>query len=445
MAEEKKSDITNDLTSFASGLNSGLPFTKQLNKADTQYLNLRYYLVSNDRTLLSQMYVEHGIVQTLIDQPVDDAFRGGFEIQTSQLDSDEIEELQTYLEKNRVIAAITDTLKWARLFGGGGIVVNNGDYSDELDYKKVAKGGKLEFIAADLWELTGGAPNINQNGGYYEPEFYNYYDKRIHSSRVYRVNGKRAPSLVRQRLRGWGMSEVEKLIRSINSYMKNGNLIFELMDEAKIDVYSVHGFNEALMQPGGSDTVVKRFQVANMVKNFNNAIVLDAEDSYEQKSMQFSGLSEVLKQIREGLAADLKMPVTKLFGISSAGFNSGEDDIENYNSMIEGEIRAKVKFIVVDILSICCQNLFGMVPDDLSITFPPLRMMSTEQEELSKTNQYNRIISSFQNGLVNAQQTQEAINMAELLPLKIDDDGGLEAPIAEPDEDYTVGTASVEA
>ena len=31
---------------------------------------------------------------------------------------------------------------------------------------------------------------------------------------------------------------------------------------------------------------------------------------------------------------NLKMPITKLFGISAAGFSSGEDDIENYNSMI---------------------------------------------------------------------------------------------------------------
>lgn len=442
------SEISNGYQDLAFGMaGGGFSFTTQLSKADTQYLNLRYYLVSNDRNLLSQMYVEHGIIQTLIDQPVDDAFRGGFEIKTNQLSADEIKELQVYLKKNRVIPAITDALKWSRLYGGSGIVLNMGqDYQTELDIEKINKGGSLEFIAADLWELTGNNPNPDGRGGFHEPEYYNYYGLRLHNSRVYKILGKKAPSFVRARLRGWGMSEVEKMIRSVNQYMKNQNVIFELLDEAKIDVYKMEGMNSTLMSKDGTQLVQNRIQASNMMKNFQNALLMDKSDEYEQKSMNFSGLGEMLKQIREGIAADLKIPVTKLFGISSAGFNSGEDDIENYNSMIESEIRAKVEFIVVDILRICCQHLFGYVPEDLEIEFPPLRMMSTEQEELAKTNQYNRIVSSYQNGLINGLEAQDAINAADLLPLQIEADGDVDDPLETTTErsDYTVTDSSVE-
>lgn len=148
---------------------------------------------------------------------------------------------------------------------------------------------------------------------------------------------------MRNRFRGWGMSELEKLMRSLNQYLKNQDLIFELLDEAKIDVYKIKGFNAALLNSAGTQNVAKRIQSANMIKNYQSALTMDLEDEYEQKQITFTGLAEMLVQIRQGIAADLKMPVTKLFGISAAGFNSGEDDIENYNAMIEGEIRSRLK------------------------------------------------------------------------------------------------------
>jgi hypothetical protein len=61
----------------------------------------------------------------------------------------------------------------------------------------------------------------------------------------------------------------------------------------------------------------------------------------------------------------MRMPLTKLFGISAAGFNSGEDDIEVYNAMIESEIRGKLKYDLLRMVEIKCQKLFSMVPDDI--------------------------------------------------------------------------------
>jgi len=424
--QEVSNSLTELFTSLTRGGNLG---GSQLSQTDTQYLNLRYYLISNDRNLLSWMYMEHGIVQTLVDQPVDDAFREGFKLKTNLLDPDQIRELELYMEKDRVTECIKTSLKWVRLYGGGAIIIMTDQKPDtELNIESLDESSCLEFRSADLWELVGDKLGTE---GYYnvEPDFYNFYGQRIHKSRVYRLEGKQAPSFLKRRLRGWGMSELEKLVRSINQYMKNQNVIFELMDEAKVDIYQIEGFNSALMTKNGTDSLSKRIQLANQMKNFQNALTMDTRDAYSQKQMNFTGLSELLKQIREGIAADLKMPVTKLFGISSAGFNSGEDDIENYNSMIESEIRSKIKFIVLDVVNIVCQKLFGFIPEDLDLEFPELRMMSTEQEEIVKTNQYNRIISSYQSGLISGQEAKQSLNQGSLLPIMIDEDEEVEAPI----------------
>ena len=213
------------------------------------------------------------------------------------------------------------------------------------------------------------------------------------------------------------MSELERVVRSINSYLKNQDLIFELLDEAKVDVYQLNGFNTAMLTAQGTRVAEKRVQTANTLKSYLNALVLDTTDKYDQKQLSFNGLSEILNQIRQGVAADLKMPLTKLFGVSAAGFNSGEDDIENYNSMIESEVRSKVKPIVITVLGVICQKLFGFVPDDMGIEFKSLRILSAEQEENMKNSKFNRLIEAVANGLATPKQFMIGCNNDNLLSI----------------------------
>jgi len=443
MAKKKNApilkSIVNSLQDFSQSLIPmfGTPGgnINELSSTDTLYFNLRWYLISNFRQLLAELYVEHGIVQTLVDQPIEDAFRAGFEIKTAQLNDDEISQLQIYLERHGVISAVKMALKWARLFGGGAVLlINNEDPRLPFDIDSVDIDTPLEFRAVDMWELYADQMNIQGDitvGGALgadNAKFYNYYGKMVDHTRVYKVVGKEAPSFIRPRLRGWGMSEIEKVVRSLNQYMRNQDVVFALLNEAKVDVYRLQDFNEALMTDDGSASTQKRLHFVNLIKSYLNGIVMDKNDEYEQKQITFAGLAEVLVQIRQGIAADLKMPMTKLFGISSAGFNSGEDDIENYNAMLEGE-RAKSKFIVLDMIEISCRKLFGLAPDDLNIEFNPLRVLGAEEEEKVKDYQFNRVMSSYNSGLIQSEETKRAINYDSLLGIEIDEKKPAVAPM----------------
>ena len=422
-------ELSNSLSSLLSNLTMGTEMSgagTQLSQLGTIFKNLRYNLLSNHRQTLSEMYVEHGIVQTLVDQPVDDAFSSGFDIITDQLSQEEKEEVLVYLEKNKVTAVIKQAMKWARLYGGGAVIIlTKQDPSKPLNLDRIYDFSDVRFKSADMWELYNDAQNLQNGENPLEDdktEFYNYYGIKVHKSRVLIVSGKEAPAFIRPRLRGWGMSELERLVRSLNQYLKNQDVVFELLDEAKVDVYGVQGMNSALLSATGTNKIAQRIQMANQLKNYQNAITMDAEDTYEQKQMSFSGLDGMLVQIRQGVAADLKMPVTKLFGVSSAGFNSGEDDIENYNSMIESEIRAKSKYIVIEAISIVCKKLFDFIPDDLMIEFSPLRILSAEQQENVKDKQFERIMRSYDRGLISAKEAKEAINAKNLLPIEATED-----------------------
>ena len=432
MLDEGENMIANGLSSAFLGFDP----TRSYNQSQSQTSSLntlfkvnRWYLISNLQHLLSQVYVEHGIIQTIIDVPVNDALSKGVTIKSGSLNQEDIDELQILMEEQKDLEVLGEALKWTRLFGGGAVIINVAQPFDQpFSINSIKKGDEnIKFISADLWELNHDLHGIEDT----EAESlnrklsdkslsYNYYGRKIHESRVLRIKGKKAPSLVRKRLRGWGFSVLEGMVRSVNQYLKSTDLAFEALDEFKIDVYKFANLRNAMATDQGETKVRQRTQLSNEIKNFLNAIILDSEDDYLQKQLSFTGIAEVMDGIRMQIASDLRMPLTKIFGMSSSGFNSGEDDIENYNSMVESEVRSKCKSELKKIIKIRCQQLFGFVPDDLTITFESLRMLKSTEEEQVKDSKFSRTLQSRQAGEISPKDFKESVNADDLLPKKID-------------------------
>lgn len=424
--ENSLSDVVNQGGIGGGGNFIFPPFgdTTQLSQVQTLYKNNRWYMVSNQRQVLNEIYVEHGLVQTIIDVPVDDGLRGGVEIKTKQLSPEEIEKLSVEMEREADLTKVGQAAKWNRLFGGAGImIITDQDPELPLDVNAIGPDTPLDFRAVDMWELFWDKQNTEGYDAEIQEEvyeFYNYYALKIHKSRVMKLKGLTAPSFIRPRLRGWGFSVIESLIRSINQYLKSQDLTFEVLDEFKIDVYKIKNYTNALLSAQGTANIIKRVQLANQQKNFQSALTMDSEDDFVQKELSFAGLAETMKEIRMQVASDLRMPLTKIFGISASGFSSGEDDIENYNAMVESQVRQKLKFEILKVVEIRCQKMFGFIPDDISIDFKPLRMLSAEQEENVKTQKFNRILAAAQAGYISPTQFNDACNKENLLEIQLD-------------------------
>ena len=424
--------VKNDNSTIRNGLGDVLgytdnanPYSEQISDSGTMFKNLRWYFVSNLRQLLSELYCEIGLIQTIVDVPVDDALRGGVILKSKQLDEDEILKLINSLDRDDDINTVGQAAKWNRLFGGAGVLImTDQDPMQPLNIEAINKDTPLEFRAVDMWELFWD----KQNTDGYDPslqtenfEHYSYYAQQLHKSRVMRMKGLTAPSFLRPRLRGWGFSVVEKLVRSINQYIKATDLGFEVLDEFKLDVYKIKNLTTTLMSEVGASAVQKRVQMANWQKNYQNAIVMDSEDDFDHKQLSFAGLAEAMEGIRMQVASDMRMPITKLFGTSaSKGFATDQNDMEVYNAMVEAEVRNKIKYDLLRVIEIKCQKLFGFIPDDLSIEFKPLRVLSAEQEENVKTQKFNRVLQAKQAGEITTFEFREACNKDALLSISLD-------------------------
>lgn len=360
-------------------------------------------LITLNRSVLNNVYARYGIIHTVVDLPIEDAFRGGLTFKSSQLSHSELGILTREFER-RLLDPIKQAMKWCRLFGGAVLVINtSAKPSEPFSPDEIKQGSAFQLEAFDRWELSYPFTSYELND---EAFMFTYHGQQIHSSRVIRLVGLDAPSMIRQRLQGWGLSAIEQGLRELNTYSKVLNSIFEYVDEYKIDVIKILSYNEALAA-NASDAgkaVYQRLQLAAQTKNYQNALVLDSEDDFVQRQPVFSGLAEVVKHVQVMQAAAFQFPVTKMFGLSAAGFNAGDDDIENYNSVVEGEHRFKGRQYVNKVLPLLAQSIFGYAPDDIDFSFRPLRTLNAEQEETVKNFKLERYSRLFEQQVITREQ-----------------------------------------
>lgn len=397
-----------------------------LSSIDTFAKNLRYYFASKFYQILARGYVEYGLVRTIVDVPVEDGFRGGVTLKTDQLDQDDIKKLSRLMKKRRDLSVAMRALKWARLFGGGAVIVkvDDQDPEEELDMDAIGPNSNVEFWAVNMWELTPNVvsldPNFHENMESPDFDFFMYYGNKIHKSRVHKCMGLDVPSILKWQLMGWGASVLEPFIRPFNQYLKSADLTFEVLDEFKLDVFFIDGFKEAMASDEATQLMMKRVHFANGRKNFQNATVLSEKDKFEQRQLQFTGLADVMTANNIQIASVIRMPLTKVFGISAAGFSTGQEDLENYNMMVEGTVREPAEDLISWMTDIRSQQMFSTHPDDLEPEFKSLRTLGGVEEQGVKTGKAAILDSARQRGDISREEYRESANAGKLFDISLD-------------------------
>jgi phage-related protein (TIGR01555 family) len=445
MARRKSNNgqrFTNSLTEMGIQLSmlNGTTGGSTLSSYGTAAFSNNYSLITLNRIILTYMYTGNGIFQTAIQLPIQDAIGKGIDIQSGELDNDDIDEVLNYWEDAGIWDAILNYWTWVRLYGGGALLINsNQDPESPLNIPGL-KNSPLDFYDIDRWQLDTNQAIFDDWDSYSLSASSNndliyLYGQPIHESRFLRSKGKRAPHYVRRVLRGWGMSEGERMIRDLNLYLKTQDVLYEILDESKVDVYKINGLAQKLMQSGGTAKITQRVQAANEIKNYVNALVLDSQEDYEQKSMSFAGLAEVMNQNRMGVSAAFRIPMAKLFGEAASGFSSGEDTLQNYNAMVESEIRAPLKPVIRKLLKITMAHVLGYVPS-FTFDFPSLRELKPEIEDQIKTGDTNRILSFYDRGLIDAQEVMQSARKAGIIDIETKAERGLvQNPVASAGEE----------
>lgn len=334
-------------------------------------------------------YRNSWLARAIVDYPAEDSTRKWRQWRAEAEQITKIERLEKKLHLKR---RVQDAVTAARLYGGAAIYLNTQSSAQESPLRP----GKEEIKSLVVLTRNNLTPEQVvrdiDNPYYGRPEFYvlaagdNAGQVRIHASRLVIFRGATLPedANTAAQNQGWGDSVLQSTMDAVQQMDGTMANMASLVFEAKVDVLKFKGFADLLADEGNDAQVTRRLSTQAAMKGINGALVIDAEDDYEQKSANFAGLPDVVAKFMDAVAGASRIPVTRLYGRAAVGLSgSGDGDERVYFDRI-GHIQATEIQPAMELLDECLiWQALGSRPEEIYFEWRPLRQLTeTERADI---------------------------------------------------------------
>jgi len=332
------------------------------------------------------------LARKVIDIPAMDSCRKwrGWSADQANITAIEAEEKRLGLQQKLLEAMIR-----ARLTGGAALYIGTGQSDPMLPLKpeSLGKAGIRHLNVLSKRVLQAGELDRDpESPGYGRPAFYTLSSGtagqlQIHPSRLVILQGAVKPDPELDTGNGWGDSVLMAISKAIKDADASAANIASLVFEAKVDVIKIPNFMSNLADPEYEQKVLQRLTLAAMAKGVNGALLLDAEEEYEQRQAQFGGLVDLLMGFMQLVSGASDIPMTRLLGQSPGGLNaSGESDLRNYYDRISSN-QELVLQPALQVLDECLiRSALGSRPAEVFYNWRSLwQTTDTERATIGKT------------------------------------------------------------
>ena len=362
--------------------------TSQDKRNSSTFVNNKRLSQNGNQGELEALYETDWLAGKIVDIIPDDMTRE-WRAFTGEIDPDIIDTMIAEEERLDLVSNFNQAHKWSRLYGTAFIVMNidDGQTPDKpLDINKIKEGSLKHIKTVDRHMLSTNdvipvSDPMSKNFGM--PEFYRFHESntKIHCSRVLRFDGVKLPYR-RFRENNYNSNSVlDRLYEALTNLNTTANSAASMVYETNVDIFKVKGLMGYLQSAEGESLLRKRFTLANVMKSFNNSIILDNEEEHISKTNTFAGLPDLLDRYGLYMSAASDIPATRLLGSSASGLNAtGEGDLKNYYDTI----RAAQKTIYkpkLDYFDDIMKLSLGIADDaDISYMFNSLFQMTPKEE-----------------------------------------------------------------
>lgn len=320
--------LNDKLTNLVSGLGTS---------RDKAAGNIFGVVTQNDAELAAA-YDGAWLPQKIVDIPAMDACRMWRNWQASDTQIEDIEDEEKRLG---VQAKVLEAKTWARLFGGAAILIGDGSSnpSEPLNIDRISKGGIKYLNVFTRQQCVAGEIDLDLESEFYgKPKDYTLTGLTgstvaVHPSRLVIFLGPKSATDAcgGGHGDGWGKSALLPVMDAIKNMDGTAGNIASLVFEAKVDVVKIPNFMSNIGNDGYAEKVLARWRLAMTGKGINGALMIDAEEDYQQKSANFANLPAVLDRFMQIVSGAADIPATRLLGQSPAGMSAtGESDLRNY-------------------------------------------------------------------------------------------------------------------
>lgn len=415
--ENAKKIETND--AFSNAL-FRLGFGSQSPLEATEYPLTR---MTDNYALLNSLYRDNWVVQNVVGLVVEDMLRERFKV--DGLSPDKQQELNAEIRRTKLWGKIKDGLSWGRLYGGAaGLIMIRGQeemMDTPLDLSAVLPDSFCGLYIVDRW--CGVVPDSKlisdmQDPDFGLPEYYlinspeNKLVAKVHHSRIIRFTGRELPYLEKVSEMYWGASEIEALYKDVVAHDNVSANMAALTFQANVNTMEIKNLEQLFSL--GSPEMQRRFwstmQAQSVLRSNYGIQAVEAGTNLKNTQYNFAGLDNVYEAMALNLCGASHYPMTKLFGRSPGGLNStGDSDLQNYYDYTDSLREAKLRPALEKLLPIMCMSLWGVIPDGLNVTFPPLWTPTAKELAGIAKDKTAAILDAYQAGLLNVDTAQKEL------------------------------------
>lgn len=267
--------------------------------------------------------------------------------------------------------------------GGAFIFIDTGVAGDLLAHPlnlsrfsgELRPGGSLRFVVVDPVNVFPGDYNSLSplRPDYFKPGWWWVLGQRVHASRLIRLTANEVPVLLRPTYNFLGIPQAQILWDYVLHFQECRAAEARLLTKFSLTVFKTK-MDDILFASGGTAELDARIRY--MIQSMSNDGVLAVDKESEdviKLETPLSGVTDIVRQSLEILAALNRTPAVKLLGISPSGFNAtGESDIRNYYDHISSQQEKVLRDGVKKALDCIQLHLRGKIDPSITFDFAPL-------------------------------------------------------------------------
>lgn len=243
-----------------------------------------------------------------------------------------------------VAKIVREAHKWARLYGTSFIVldIDDGRTTDKpVNWNNLKTGCLRSMHVVDRTRIVaiGEIDQTPMSPTFGMPTHYQFVGNTtaIHKDRLIRFEGTELPIYERQRNLWYSDSVLIPLMPQIDNFHTTSFAAAQMVQEANTDIIKVQGLQNILSNNQGTNAMLGRFTDWKQIKSVFGLSILDSTEEYEQKSIQLSGVKDLIWEYLKMVSASVSIPATRFLSASPDGMNAtGESDLVNYIETLQG-------------------------------------------------------------------------------------------------------------
>jgi len=365
---------------------------------------------------------QNGLIRAGVEMIADEMTRKWIDINTTKsVEGGEqnpvIADLKTDMETFNIKTLFHDASRLTSYFGGCLAFIDTGEddpaalmtplYMDESTFKPGTLRG-LRLI--EPFNISPGFYNASDPlaNDYFKPHSWFILGREVHATRFLYFSSALPPSMLIPAYNFFGIPLAQTVLDVVQHFTECREAEARLLKKFSLTVFKT---DMSDLMNGLEDTNI-RARLKYFVQNCDNdgLMTIDKEEDIIKVETPLAGVTDIVRQSMEMVAAYFGEPTVKLWGISPGGFNStGEADLRNHYDHVAASQEKMFREPLNAVLRLLQYNRRGTVDESITASFVPIG--DEDAGQIANVNKTKADTASvyLQNGVLSAEEVRQML------------------------------------